>query len=71
MSDHAATARKYQELATRAADPNLAEAYRNLASGYRLLARGTELLRRHGATEDEAGKPNPPLPSDPGPTQEQ
>jgi hypothetical protein len=45
--DYAATAKKYEELAARATDSELVEAYRNLAAGYRLLARGTELLHRH------------------------
>jgi hypothetical protein len=54
MPDYAATARKYAELAARATDPQLAEAYRNLAAGYELLARGTELLHQRGASQDEA-----------------
>jgi hypothetical protein len=48
MLNYAATAQKYAELAARATDPELAEAYRNLAAGYELLARGTELLHRRG-----------------------
>jgi hypothetical protein len=54
MSDYAATARKYIELAERAADPELAAAYRNLAAGYELLAHGTELLHRHDEPVDES-----------------
>jgi hypothetical protein len=54
MSDHAATAKKYAELAARVTDPELADAYRNLAQGYELLARGTELLQRHSLAQDEA-----------------
>jgi hypothetical protein len=54
MPDYAATAKKYEELAARAADPQIAEAYRNLAAGYQLLARGTELLHQRGAPQDEA-----------------
>lgn len=54
MPDYAATARKYEELAARATDPQLAAAYRNLAAGYRLLARGTELLHQHDAAQDKA-----------------
>jgi hypothetical protein len=53
MPDHAATAKRYAELAARATDPQLAEAYRNLAQGYELLARGTELLRQRGPPSDE------------------
>ncbi len=53
MPDHAATAKRYAELAARATDPQLAEAYRNLAQGYELLARGTELLRQRGTPSDE------------------
>jgi hypothetical protein len=54
MPDYAATAQKYLDLAARATDPMLAEAYRNLAAGYQLLARGTELLHKRGASENEA-----------------
>jgi hypothetical protein len=54
MPDHAATAKKYEELAARATDPQIAEAYRNLAAGYQLLARGIELLNQRGAPQDEA-----------------
>ena len=53
MSDHTATARKYAQLAERAADPELAEAYRNLAAGYELLAHGTELLHRRDEPSDK------------------
>jgi hypothetical protein len=53
MPDYAATAKKYEELAARATDPEFAEAYRNLAAGYQLLARGTELLNRRGESQDE------------------
>ncbi len=48
MPDYAATAKKYEELAARAADPELVDSYRNLEASYQLLARGTELLRRRG-----------------------
>lgn len=48
MSDYAATAKNYEELAEHASDPELVEAYRNLASGYQLLAHGSELLERSG-----------------------
>jgi hypothetical protein len=54
MPDYAETARKYLDLAARATDPVIAEAYRSLAAGYQLLARGTELLRKSGAAENEA-----------------
>ena len=54
MPDYAATAKKYEELAARATDPEFAEAYRNLAAGYQLLARGTKLLSRRGEPQDEA-----------------
>jgi hypothetical protein len=53
MSDYAATARKYTQLAERATDPELAEAYRNLAAGYELLAHGTELLHRRDEPSNE------------------
>jgi hypothetical protein len=53
MPDYAATAKKYEELAARATDPQIAEAYRNLAAGYQLLARGTEILHQRGAPQDE------------------
>lgn len=54
MADYAATAKKYSDLAARATDPAVAEAYRNLAEGYRLLARGTELLNQSGRDQEEA-----------------
>jgi hypothetical protein len=54
MPDYAATAKKYEDLAARATDPQIAEAYRNLAAGYQLLARGTEILHQRGAPRDEA-----------------
>ena len=53
VPDYAATAKKYAELAARATDPDIAEAYRNLARGYELLAHGTELLRQHNPLPDE------------------
>jgi hypothetical protein len=53
MLDYAATAKKYEELAARATDPDLVEAYRNLAAGYQLLARGTELLSRRGEPQTD------------------
>lgn len=58
MPDHAATAKRYAELAARATDPQLAEAYRNLAQGYELLARGTELLRQREAPPHQAVRPS-------------